>query len=267
LAVIAIVGVLVALLLPAVQHARESARRRQCGNHLKQIGLGLSNYHDTHRTFPVGCLKKNTLRHSWCTLLLPYIEERALWQQYDFRQSYRADVNRAATGTVIATFLCPSTSRFAPDRRGDTVGDMNGNGVYDAGDHMACTDYGGIFGSAGAGVTPANGVMLYERAINLRKITDGSSSTIIVGEDTGRGWIDSGQWSNGWNILDVGTFGVARPINFRREDELYSDHPGGVHVLLCSGAVRFLSDATERTVAQALATRAGGETTSVEAFQ
>jgi len=84
LVVIAIIGILIALLLPAVQAAREAARRMQCSNHLKQLALGLHDYHDSHKGFPSGALVSNGL--SWNVLILPYIEQGPLYAKFNFNQ-------------------------------------------------------------------------------------------------------------------------------------------------------------------------------------
>jgi len=130
--VIAIIGVLVALLLPAVQAAREAARRMSCANNLKQIGLALHNHHDAKKSFPVnmngsgpqtGSNQWGTGLYSWSTYLLPYMEENSLYESIDFSVNM-ADVgnvpfnprignehrNAAAAATVVPTLLCPSES-------------------------------------------------------------------------------------------------------------------------------------------------------------
>src|SRR5688572_28592874 len=82
LVVIAIIGILIALLLPAVQAAREAARRTQCSNNLKQIGLGLQNYHSAHKSFPPGGVLRNNQGHSWWLLICPYVEETSIYQRF-----------------------------------------------------------------------------------------------------------------------------------------------------------------------------------------
>lgn len=267
---IGIVATLLALVLPAIQTAREAARRTHCSNNLRQLGLAAHTYHASHRTFPVGCYKlpkKAPPLHAWCTQLLPYLDENATWRAYTFSQKCDASANRTATSQVLPVLLCPSTARKPTDRSGDTAGDRNGNGLYDAGDYMAATDYGGIEGSALTGATSgANGVLIYDAAVSLKQIRDGASSTFVIGEDTGRGWKTDGLWANGGNIFDVGTFNTAQVVNLVQDNELFSDHPQGAHVLVCDGAVRMVSSRAARSVVQAFCTRAGGETTDAEAF-
>ena len=254
LVVIAIIGVLVALLLPAVQAAREAARRMQCQNHLRQIGIALHNYHGGHEVFPAGCVDKAGQRHSWLTSLLPHLEQQAVFALYRFEYASRSAQNRDATMVVISTFLCPSVQRPMWDRQGSTVGDKNSDGLYDPGDNMACTDYGGVYGDGRPSAPPANGVMLYDRGVRIADIRDGTSHTICAAEDTGRGWIADGEWANGENIFDV-----TRTINQFQHNEMWSDHPAGAGTLLADGSVHFFGSSMSLEVLAALCTRNGGE--------
>jgi prepilin-type N-terminal cleavage/methylation domain-containing protein/prepilin-type processing-associated H-X9-DG protein len=128
LVVIAIIGVLVSLLLPAVQAAREAARRMQCGNNLKQISLGVHNYNDTHNAFPVGAY--SCCWGTWLVGLLPYIEQQQMFQMYQFYGSvqnpagnnyaqtdgntrYGGALNRPVTQMQVPTYTCPSDTRTA----------------------------------------------------------------------------------------------------------------------------------------------------------
>lgn len=121
LVVIAIIAILIALLLPAVQQAREAARRTQCKNNMRQIGLAFHNYHDTHSRFPqpavLGLTVLSGLRvssgASWCTMLLPYIEQANVYSLYNSSSSPYDPANAAAVRTVIPGFMCPSVPRSA----------------------------------------------------------------------------------------------------------------------------------------------------------
>jgi len=109
LVVITIIGILIALLLPAVQAAREAARRMQCTNNLKQFGLALHNYHLTHKVFPYGAGGGGTW-WSWSALILPFIEQNAIYDQIDFDKPYNAvhPVNNDVMKNFIAAYQCPS---------------------------------------------------------------------------------------------------------------------------------------------------------------
>ncbi len=115
LVVIAIIGVLIALLLPAVQAAREAARRSQCTNNLKQIGLGLHNYHDSLGAFPTSLWQRGIpppanggYGVSWLAMMLPYIEQVPLANSINFKLQATDPVNSTAFLTFISSFACPS---------------------------------------------------------------------------------------------------------------------------------------------------------------
>lgn len=271
LVVITIIGVLVALLLPAVQAARESARRAQCLNNMRQIGLGLLCYHETYKSFPPGCtdrypkpprvLKARYI--AWSTLLLPFIEQEHVYDRIDLSVPFNDPTNDAAHRCVVPTYLCPSTNRLLDGRVGSTTGDRNGNGIDNVGDHWACTDYGGMFGHMVPGeMFTNNGALVHEESISMGDITDGLSRTIIVTEDTGRGWRECSEWSNGENIFDQHT-----RINTVQDNEMWSDHPGGVNATFCDGSVRFLGNETSEATLRALCTREEGDFVDPSEFQ
>ncbi|SFI29777.1 DUF1559 domain-containing protein [Planctomicrobium piriforme] len=193
LVVIAIIGVLVGLLLPAVQQAREAARRSQCVNNLKQIGLAMHNYHDVHNVLPPG--NRSTLYATWALYLLPHMELTNLYQTWDFNagangRTYTTAPNLAVTQTRIGIYTCPTdmertnvTSTAAPVIPHHNYAANYGNAALNQQTSYTGVDFKGApFGniqndaSATAANRPSRG------CIRFGKITDGLSSTLMVSE-------------------------------------------------------------------------------------
>jgi len=242
--VIAVIGVLIALLLPAVQMVREAARRASCLNNLKQIGLGLQAYHGTWRAFPPGCVNwrppgslKNERQLAWSLFLLPFVEQRPLYDQVDVNSAFDSLVNQPAAANVLPLYICPSSQRI-------------GERVLGRG---AC-DYGGIYGERITSPnSPPKGCMLFDRAVSIPMIRDGTSQTLIISEDSH--WVD-GQWINGRNVFDQ-AFAINRAPAY--ENDIRSEHPGGANGLLTDGSARFLTETMELRILAGLCTRAGNE--------
>ncbi len=119
LVVIAIIGLLVALLLPAIQAAREASRRTQCQNNLKQIGLAIQSHHDAHKAFPMGRNQWDQKAVSWAFFLLPYLEETTLYNSWNPKMEVNDSSNDATMRTPIETYACPSRRKAAADRNFD----------------------------------------------------------------------------------------------------------------------------------------------------
>jgi len=176
--VIAIIGILIALLLPAVQAAREAARRSQCTNNLKQMGLALHNYHDVVLTFPQAVLRSGSNTNPWHsysvhTAILPFVEQRAL---YDKAKSVSQDFyltshDGAVTPTVCRTrvnaYICPSTPAYPSATE-------VGNCSYPVSTGPNLT--------WGISSTLQNGAFRLDLPTSMRDFTDGTSNTILVGE-------------------------------------------------------------------------------------
>jgi prepilin-type N-terminal cleavage/methylation domain-containing protein/prepilin-type processing-associated H-X9-DG protein len=243
LVVIGIIGVLIALLLPAVQAAREAARRTGCSANMRQMGIAVLIYHDVHAHLPPGSSAQRQRRIAWSAVVLPYIEQPHVWSQLDVNQPYNSSGNQAAASTVLSVYLCPSTARHDEDRVAGRSGPLG------------AIDYGGMFGAILGDVRwqhNGNGTLVWNTPFRLAQITGGTSQTILVAEDSGRGARTDGQWVNGENIFDQ-----TGSINRTQADEMWSDHPGGVHVLYCDGSAHFLADATDQRTLAALITRDG----------
>lgn len=243
LVVIAIIGILIALLLPAVQAVREAARRASCQNNLRQMGIGLHQYHETLGSFPPGGIEPrsplmpNGRQLAWSVFLLPYVEQKSLYAQLDTGKAFDASENAHAAATLLTIYVCPSVPQ--------------GNQLQSG---RAPCHYGGIYGERITSPnSPPKGVMLYDRSIRISEIRDGTSRTLVICEDSES---QDGQWINGRNVFDQ-AFAINQAAAF--ENDIRSKHPGGANGLLCDGSVRFLAETMELTTLAAICTRAGGE--------
>jgi len=196
LVVIAIIGVLVALLLPAVQSAREAARRAQCQNNIKQTGIALHNYHDAQKILPPSAtfdVKRgspdNATKHypNWIIMILPYMEQQALYSQFKMNVPISDPLNRVPRGTVIPSLVCPSDQGHETKFAYGAEGDNWARGNYGANGGLGA--YSTTMWNAAAGPqapywldTLTGGVMGANVARPLGKITDGTSQTVLVGE-------------------------------------------------------------------------------------
>ena len=212
LVVVTIIGILVALLLPAVQAAREAARRLECGNHLKQIGLALHGYAQAHGVFPPGCIVRTgtppgwrpwqeaksaglSQQHgtSWMLQFLPYVEQHTLYDQWDFTQNVVGNARVAESD--ISTFYCPtrrtgirSTDRAhlpvnAWARGGNDYGGCIGSGNGWTNDSYRYFTMPELHNEAEHWQVPTRvGIFLPNRSAQFLDIRDGTSSTIMIGE-------------------------------------------------------------------------------------
>lgn len=237
----ATVPVLVALLLPAVQQAREAARRTQSRNNLKMLALAMHNYHDAYNTFPRGTVENAALepeeRLSWLYSLLPFLEQAAVFNEMDASTGWNSEANRNFSGLTIELFLNPS---------------QPGNGVASGG-----IDYVGIAGvGPDAALLPSSdrkaGIFGYNRATRMRDILDGTSNTLMFADSSERGQ----SWAAGGRATIRG-FSQSPYLN--GPDGIGSPHPGIVQFALADGSVRAISVNIDEKVLEALATKAGGE--------
>ncbi|QDU54985.1 DUF1559 domain-containing protein [Aeoliella mucimassa] len=193
LVVIAIIGILVALLLPAVQAARESARRSQCTNQLKQIGLALQMHHDQKKVFPSARNDTSPYGQSWAFQLLPMLEEQAVHDSFVKGERVDSVDNAAAMRTPIEVFACPSRRRPAADRDFDnddsptqtpnagTRGDYAANAGHELRIGMENNTESSQHYNRHTDLTKAGPIFTYSK-IKMRRITDGSSNTLAIGE-------------------------------------------------------------------------------------
>lgn len=287
LVVIAIIGILIGLLLPAVQKVREAANRMSCTNNLKQVGLALHNYHDSYGLFPPPAIS-TPVNQGWGGFLLPFIEQGNLANIYNFKLHWYDNANQPAVTRPVKILICPS----APPNRMD-AGTANstppGNWKAAISDYTPTTRI--AQGAITAGlVTPApadiNGPMVTNRPLSVADIRDGASNTIMMAEDAGRPQVwrvgrmtspQAGNTAAGWAdrnnlIAPTGAVpdGSARvgpcPMNCTNNNELYSFHSGGVNAVFADGAVHFLRQSMSLTALSRLITRSGGETLTGDEF-
>jgi prepilin-type N-terminal cleavage/methylation domain-containing protein len=275
LVVIAIIGVLVALLLPAVQAAREAARRTQCQSNLRQIGLALNNYHAAHRSFPAS---HDVNLWSWIAHILPFLEEGALHDQLDLRQFlFRAGSPHVPPGVSVPLPIlqCASDPRSAMVSRAIP------------GEPWAYTSYLGNTGTqGGVPLTSFRGDGMFRSprdfprtppSLSIRKVTDGASSTLFVGERPVINWVqaggDFGWWAagagyltppagRGDNVLDASEgLRQGTPAANALDDVFHwwSYHTGGAHFVYVDGRTRFLSYEIDHLTLLAMSSRNGGE--------
>lgn len=247
LVVISIIGMLVGLLLPAVQMARESARRMSCSNNLKNIGIGIHNFADAYRALPLGSDRLAGTEHAWSTRILPYLEQGQLFERFDLQKPWdQLGQNAQASLSNLSVYRCPS-------------GVLEFDGKQ---------DYGGVIGTTlaqlplGEGPSEAFGcgAMVISspsqrRMIKLSSITDGLSSTLCVAESVDRSPVAAGRWACGLNCFSQGE-GLAV---HNGQGDMESKHPMGVPIAFVDGHVTFLSLYTDSKILGAMCTRNGGE--------
>jgi prepilin-type N-terminal cleavage/methylation domain-containing protein len=302
LVVIAVIGILIALLLPAVQAAREAARRSSCSNHLKQIGLALQGYHDTYRSFPMGAA--GGWGHTWHAYALPFIEQQPLfnvipspWSDSGYPTSSTSTGNSGkllqVCRTPVPTFKCPSQPGDLTEPRS-----LNGITGRNLGSYIGCaggdlrTDDGLI-----SGVDPrtSNGVMLAYNMLHsrgrrapiaIRDIRDGTSNTVLAGEAINE-WGSNSPYCNRCDRLYPYSSNIDSNRRLSNSGSDYSEclgstyfainnegtqnqrelsfssyHSGGCQVCLCDASARFISETIDITVWRAVGSRGGGEVVS-----
>jgi prepilin-type processing-associated H-X9-DG protein/prepilin-type N-terminal cleavage/methylation domain-containing protein len=272
LTVVGLIAVLIALLLPAVQSAREAARRTWCANNLLQLGVAMGNYASTHRVLPPGVVEpKGPIVNApkgyhmgWAVQILPFIEQQNRYRHVDFRRGVYADENSTAVGNSILLFLCPSS--------------RGGGGSY-------C----GCHHDVEAPIDADNhGVLYLNSHVAYDDITDGAAYTILLGEATNvmmLGWASGTRdtlRNTGWpiNAPDPTVPASRRPFVVPTPEERLTEyrtlvddgvvpltyvggfgsrHGSGANVLFCDGSVHFLKDSIDPRVFRYMGHRADGE--------
>lgn len=311
LVVIAIIGILIGLLLPAVQKVREAAARIKCQNNLKQVGLSLQNYHDAMKTFPsggVGCPTGIYYGDSWWVPLLPFLEQDSVYQKYDktgkasgtqYQSTGWICIERdpAANGYnhnlldgfVLPLAKCPS-SPIPPHTT-----------YYASGLRIFLADYVGISGSSDhtstfthtgppydVGMVSSGGILIPKHSVQITAITDGTSNTMVVGEQSDYCYLADGTKADCRSSCHTGfSMGIASLFSNTNEKRIFnmttvryriskdaslanvggqcgansplqSAHTGGVNILFADGSVRFLAEMVDIMTLKRLADRDDG---------
>ncbi len=286
LVVIAIIAVLIGLLLPAVQKIRESANRMKCTNNLKQIGLALQNYHDTSLKFPPGYASNFDAAGNdtgpgwgWAAHVLPQTEQDNVFRLIDLSQPIEAPASAQGRTVVIKSFLCPSDTAPA---QAFPVGPRSASGQLTATTcAVAPANYVGCFGVGEPGVD-GDGVFYRGSSVRIADVTDGTSSTLMVGEraflHAESTWVGAVTGANqvptpgspfGLQVNNAANFVLAHtgdafqgPAAPEEINHFTSRHTGGGNFVFADGHVSHLSRSTSYATYKALSTRAGGEAIS-----
>ncbi len=275
--VIAIIGVLVGLLLPAVQKVREAASRMSCTNKLKQIGLALHSYHDSQGSFPPGYLDGNTNPSSdaasdvgpgwgWASFLLPYLEQNNVYNRIDFSRGIGANPTSAM---FLPIFWCPS------DQQLSTFTVAGANVVVAQGNYIACNGTRETDPYVGTNT----GAFLRNSRFRVADISDGLSNTIFIGErNSGHARATWTGAATGGSVpalaspdpADEAALAQALVLGHGNRDHLpslpglwdpdvfYSRHTGGANFLFGDGSVHFLSTSINGITYENLCSRADG---------
>ncbi len=289
LVVLAIIGILIALLLPSVQSIREAARRTQCLNNMRQLGIGVTSYEGTRGAFPPSYQNG----HCWAAILLPYIEQKNIADVYDFGIPWNHANNQVATTSVVTTYVCPSNPN-ATNQRFDEIG---GGKRAATGDYAAISSVSKAIYSLGyarpvdnrrAALTHGN------RPTEIRDIVDGLSNTIMFIEDVGRpvhytskgrgpdnhdpgggnfdvtnGRVRGAGWADSCSSIPVHGFSADGmtcpgpvPVNATNNNEAFGFHPQVIVTMVCDGSVRVLDENITMQQYTELITREGREVNS-----
>lgn len=282
LVVVAIIGILLALLLPAVQFAREMGRRTQCANQMRQIALAFHSYEGVAGRLPPARTGNNFYFNGALLMVLPHLEKQAALDQFDIDVKYNANAdNKRIANLTVPTYLCPSMTlrRTVPDPN-PICGETGAPGSYavSTGSEL-CFDL--------PTLEPHNGAIIHPKygptSLGLISNADGTANTLMLGEmnyglsdyywsackppqtpkwgetrwAVGYPGITWGSTAGRFNARDLGPLvdGLFHP-NY---ETFRSDHPGGANFAMVDGSVHFFSDSIDEATLDALATRDGGE--------
>jgi prepilin-type N-terminal cleavage/methylation domain-containing protein/prepilin-type processing-associated H-X9-DG protein len=294
LVVIAIIGILVALLLPAVQSTRETSNRLSCQNRLRQVGIALHSHHQAVGTFPPSA-QSTPQAHGWVAFLLPYLDQKTLFDRYDWKVAWNHANNQEVINIQIPTLHCPSTPGGM--RRIDKIG---GNRTAATSDYTPIDGVNAVLKKAGLvpNLNNTAGALSRDRGVRMVEIRDGLACTLVIGEDGGRpdfytgtgerpqendpkcgnsavrkGRVEGGGWADSGSPSPLHGFtadGLTCPgpcaINCTNNNETFAFHPGGVNTVFADGNVRFLNQSLDIKIYAALITRNNREIVPPSSF-
>ncbi len=286
LVVIAIIGTLVGLLLPAVQAARESARRSSCTNNVKQLALALHNYHDANRVLPPGAAGYGSVATnikpggilSYVVRLLPFLEEQSIYSEVDLSKNYNDPPFSTKFNRLrMPVLLCPSATVFetqnaVTDPAGSTshyYGVIGPRGAIPG--VTPTTNYGSDSTSSSQGSLALQGTLGVNSKVKFSTITDGLSTTLMLGELSWKNAAGFRVWTRGFrDAISNSAKNVVNPINATpvgsgnwNDVSFGSDHARGCSFAMADAAVVFLVDSLDMSTYLRLASRNGGEQVSL----
>jgi prepilin-type N-terminal cleavage/methylation domain-containing protein/prepilin-type processing-associated H-X9-DG protein len=289
LVVIAIIGILIGLLLPAVQKVREAANRTKCANNLKQWGLAMHNYVDAFGQLPIGSSNDSYAighRHTWVRHLWGFVEQTALTQKDDWTQPFYSPpctilgTLNGLCGARVPLYYCPSDTGDDLDDPSQTYQRRRGNYVVNWGNVKYDT---APPASGNAPFSHINGNRATPRNTHLSDIIDGTSNTLMMSETLMAPSHDDNDWRGDiqnddgvFKFMTLTTPNSSAPdvVNWAipNGDPLMpvttagseysaarSRHAGGVNILRCDGSIQFVTNSISITTWQALGTMDGGE--------
>lgn len=294
LVVIAIIGTLVGLLLPAVQAAREAARRMSCQNNLRQIGIAMHNYHDTFNQLPAGWQARDVRHHEagwgWAAAILPQLEQTNAYAQIDFTRAIQEPSQQAARLHSIQAYICPSDtlSELFSIAQGEHTHDHHHDHDHDHDDHghdhghehahgenvdagpnylfqIAKANYVGMYGTVDIheDLYRGDGIFYGNSRVRFGDVIDGLSNTIMVGERSSR--LGGSLWHG---VIHDANEGPARVVGAADHvpndpighfEDFGSYHASGAQFVLSDGSVRLIPQTIDLSVYKAMATRANME--------
>jgi prepilin-type N-terminal cleavage/methylation domain-containing protein/prepilin-type processing-associated H-X9-DG protein len=282
LVAIGIIGVLIALLLPAVQAAREAARRTHCSNNMRQIGIALHSYHDTYRMFPAGWNARNANNPlgepgwGWAARILPFAEQSQVYKRLNLDLPIEDPANRDAIRMPVPFFMCPDDTGEVIATLGHLdLDDEHHHGLKELADEhehdedhevfASRCNYSGVFGTEESDENPfaGNGTFVFNKHWRLADIKDGLSNTMIVGERSSR--LGDTSWVGVFPECDlpfariVGSADHAPNDPVGHFEDFGSYHPAGANFLMGDGSVQLINEDIHLEIYKGMATRHGGE--------